>query len=97
MACVIVNTAACMARSLRITEQDGSRYSQAIGDPLDVVYRDISFTALDPTEIRPVHFDLESEVLLADTASLAVSADICGNNCSKWSRVRAFHAPRSCD
>lgn len=65
---------------------------EAFGNSLDIVDRDITFTALDAAEIRPVHFDLEGKILLAHAARLTAATDIRRQNIPKRARMRPFHA-----
>lgn len=63
-----------------------------IGDPLDIIDRDITLTAFNAAVVCPIHFDFEREILLAEATRHTKPADIRRQNVSKQTRMGAFHS-----
>ncbi len=66
-------------------------YSQPLRNPLDIINRNIAFTAFNPAEIRPVHLDVVGKILLAHAKRLPVAPDIRSYDRAQASGVSAFH------
>lgn len=67
-------------------------HPQTLRYPFDVVYRDVALAPLDPAEIRPVHLDIVSKLLLANAQLFAETAYVRSNDRPQASGMGAFHS-----
>ena len=64
---------------------------EACRNALNIVDRDITFTALDSAIVSAIHLDFVREILLAETTLLPIAPDIRRHDAAEQTRMRAFH------